>query len=160
MLPGSEIFQALEKGAIDATEYSLPNVDEALGFDRVAKLNYFPGWHQVFTAIHFAVNNDVWNALSDQYRSIVLTACTAGVTRNLAKAEAVQGGIIKGFPAKGVTANKLPENVLRELARITDEVMQAEAEKDEFFRRIYASQTKFREEYDYWKQLAYLPRDF
>lgn len=160
MLPGSEIFQALEKGAIDATEYSLPNVDEALGFDRVAKLNYFPGWHQVFTAIHFGVNNDVWNSLSDQYRSIIQAACTSGVTRNLAKAEAVQGGVIKGFPSKGVTANKLPDNVLRELARITNEVMQEEAERDEFFRRIYASQTEFREEYDYWKQLAYLPRDF
>ena len=36
MLPGGEIFQALEKGAIDATEFSLPNVDEALGFDRIA----------------------------------------------------------------------------------------------------------------------------
>ena len=42
MLPGGEIFQALEKGAIDATEFSLPNVDEQLGFDRIAKLNYYP----------------------------------------------------------------------------------------------------------------------
>lgn len=41
MLPGGEIFQALEKGAIDATEFSLPNVDESLGFDRIAKLNYY-----------------------------------------------------------------------------------------------------------------------
>ena len=50
MLPGGEIFQALEKGAIDATEYSLPNVDQQLGFNRVAKLNYFPGWHQPSTS--------------------------------------------------------------------------------------------------------------
>ena len=160
MLPGSEIFQALEKGAIDATEYSLPNVDDALGFDLVAKLNYFPGWHQVFTSVHFAVNIDVWNSLSDQYRSILTTACTSGVTRNLAKAEAIQGGVIKGFESKGVTANKLPDNVLRELHRITAEVMQEESDNNEFFRRIYASQTEFREEYDLWKQLAYLPRDF
>ena len=39
LLPGGELFQALEKGAIDATEYSLPGVDERLGFDRVAKYN-------------------------------------------------------------------------------------------------------------------------
>jgi TRAP-type mannitol/chloroaromatic compound transport system permease small subunit/TRAP-type C4-dicarboxylate transport system substrate-binding protein len=52
MIPGGEIFQALEKGAIDATEYSLPVVDRRLGFDRVARFNYFPGWHQTFTAAH------------------------------------------------------------------------------------------------------------
>ena len=64
MLPSGEIFQALEKGAIDASEYSLPIVDEALGFNRVAKYNYYPGWHQPFTASHLIVNLDVWNSLA------------------------------------------------------------------------------------------------
>ena len=160
MLPGAEIFQALEKGAIDATEYSLPNVDQALGFDRIAKLNYFPGWHQVFTAIHLTVNLAQWQQLSMQEQAIVETACTAGVTRNLAKAEAVQGPIIANFANKGVTANYLPIDVLRELNRISDEVMAEEAANDEDFRRIYESQTAFRADYAHWKKLAYLPRDF
>ncbi len=160
MLPGAEIFQALEKGAIDATEYSLPNVDQALGFDRVAKLNYFPGWHQVFTAVHLTINMDQWQRLTAQQQSILETACTAGVTRNLAKAEAIQGPIIANFASKGVTANYLPESVLRELKRLTDEVMAEEAANDEDFRRIYESQLAFHASYSHWKKYAYLPRDF
>ena len=160
MLPGAEIFQALEKGAIDATEYSLPNVDQSLGFDRVAKLNYFPGWHQVFTAIHLTINESEWQALPLQQQAIVETACTAGVTRNLAKAEAVQGPIIAQFPNRGVTATYLPEDVLRELQKITEEVMAEESENDPDFMRIYESQQAFRASYEHWKQLAYLPRNF
>ena len=160
MIPGAEIFQALEKGAIDATEYSLPNVDQSLGFDRVAKLNYFPGWHQVFTSIHLTVNMDEWRALTSQEQSILETACTAGVTRNLAKAEAVQGPIIAGFAEKGVTANYLPEEVLRELNRLSDEVMAEESANDADFKRIYESQNAFRADYAHWKRFAYLPRDF
>ena len=160
MIPGAEIFQALEKGAIDATEYSLPNVDQSLGFDRVAKLNYFPGWHQVFTAIHLTVNLDEWQNLTPQHQSILETACTAGVTRNLAKAEAVQGPIIAGFAEKGVTANYLPEDVLRELNRLSDEVMAEESANDADFKRIYESQNAFRADYAHWKKFAYLPRDF
>ena len=160
MIPGAEIFQALEKGAIDATEYSLPNVDQSLGFDRIAKLNYFPGWHQVFTSIHLVVNLDEWAALPPQQKGILETACTAGVTRNFAKAEAVQGPIIAGFPAKGVTANYLPEDVLRELNRLTLEVMAEEAANDADFHEIYESQKAFRADYAHWKKLAYLPRDF
>lgn len=160
MLPGGEIFQALEKGAIDATEFSLPNVDEALGFDRIAKLNYYPGWHQTYTAAHLVVNDAVWQRLSAREQAVIDTACTAGVTRNLAKSEAKQGPILAGFAGKGVTAISLPESILRELNRVTDEVMAEEARRDEDFRVIHASQLAFREQYALWKRFAYLPRDF
>ena len=85
MIPGSDLFQALEKGAIDATEYSLPVVDDKLGFPRVAPINYFPGWHQPFTAFHLVVNLQRWNRLAPATQSALETACTAGVTRNLAR---------------------------------------------------------------------------
>ena len=160
MLPGGEIFQALEKGAIDATEFSLPNVDQALGFDRVAKLNYYPGWHQTYTAAHLAVNSDAWRALSPNERAVIDTACTAGVTRNLAKSEAMQGPVLAGFAAKGVTAISLPEPILRELNKVTDQVMADEAAADEDFRVIHESQLAFRAQYALWKRFAYLPRDF
>ena len=120
MLPGGEIFQALEKGAIDATEYALPIVDQALGFNRVATYNYYPGWHQPSTASHMVVNMDVWNQTSPADRTLIETACTAGVLRNLARSEALQGAVIAGFPDVGVTAETLPDDVLRELERITE----------------------------------------
>ena len=160
MIPGGEIFQALEKGAIDASEYSLPIVDEALGFDRIAKINYFPGWHQPFSAVHLAVNKPVWDGLDPFQRGVFETACTAGVTRNLARSEAVQGPVLASFDSRGVSTLQLPETVLRELERVTRTVLAEEAEKDEDFRAIYAAQREFRKAYARWKQLAYLPRDF
>jgi len=160
MLPGGEIFQALEKGAIDATEYSLPNVDQQLGFNRVAKLNYFPGWHQPSTSAHLAINAERWKALAAADKAAIKLSCTAGVTRNLARAEALQGSVIAGFPEVGVTAGKLPEPLLRELHTVTQRVLKEEAAKDADFATILESQQAFRNDYSHWKKLAYLPRDF
>jgi len=160
LIPGGEIFQALEKGAIDATEFSLPVVDQMLGFDRVAKFNYFPGWHQTFTAAHLVVNLDTWNALPDADKGVIEMACTAGVIRNLSRGEALQGEVMQGFPAKGVTPVKFSNEILKELQKITLEVLAEEAEKNEDFARIWASQKKFLQTYSHWKSYAYLPRDF
>ncbi|MEM8767797.1 MAG: TRAP transporter substrate-binding protein [Pseudomonadota bacterium] len=160
MLPGGEIFQALEKGAIDATEFALPIVDQALGFNRIARYNYYPGWHQPGTFSHMAVNLETWNALSAADQALLETACTAGAMRNLANSEAKQGPIIAGFADVGVSAETLPMDVLRELERITEDVMADEAARDADFAAIYESQRAFRDDYRYWKSRAYLPRDF
>jgi TRAP-type mannitol/chloroaromatic compound transport system substrate-binding protein len=160
MLPGGEIFQALEKGAIDATEFSMPAVDQTLGFHKVAKFNYFPGWHQTFTASHLVVNRDVWSAMSASDQTLIEMACTAGVTRNLAKAEAIQGAVINAFPGQGVTPVKFSNDVLKQLQRVTLEVLEEEARKDADFDRIYKSQLAFLKTYKKWKDLAFLDRDF
>ena len=70
MLPGGELYQALETGVLDATEFSLPTVDEQLGFFQVAKNYYLPGWHQPSTNQFLYVNLDVWNGLEDQTKAI------------------------------------------------------------------------------------------
>lgn len=160
MLPGGEIFQALEKGAIDASEFSMPAIDQKLGFDRVVKFNYFPGWHQTYTAFHLLVNRGVWEKLEDSNRALIDMACTAGVMRNLSKGEAIQGKIIDNFKASGVTATRLPEDLLRELQKVTQQVMQEESGKDALFKKVYDSQEAFSEGYKSWKSLGYLPRDF
>lgn len=157
MLPGGEIFQALEKGAIDATEFSLPNVDQKLGFDRVAKNNYFPGWHQPFTAAHLVVNETAWQALGPAGQSLVELACTAGVIRNLSRAEALQGPVLAGFEARGVRALTLSSEILAELRRVTRQVLDDEAARDGDFARILASQQAFAAEYSRWRKIAYLP---
>jgi TRAP-type mannitol/chloroaromatic compound transport system substrate-binding protein len=160
MLPGGEIFQALEKGAIDATEYALPVVDQKLGFDRVAPYNYYPGWHQPATAFHLVVDLDLWEALDAPSKALLETVCTASVTRNLARSEGLQGAVIEGFIARGASAEILPTEILRGLAEITDQVLEEEAAADPTFARILESQRRFRAEYAYWKARAYLPRDF
>ena len=160
MIPGGEIFQALEKGAIDATEYALPIVDQSLGFNRVARFNYYPGWHQPATSSHMAVNLEVWNSLSPADQRVLEMGCTAGVARNLARSEALQGAVIAGFPDVGVSAESLPMELLRELNAVTEEVLAAEASRDASFATILESQRNFRADYAHWKARAYLPRDF
>ena len=160
MLPGGEIFQALEKGAIDASEFALPIVDQTLGFNRVAKYNYYPGWHQTFTSSHLMVNLQAWQEMSPSDQAIIEVACTAGVIRNLSSSEAKQGAVIAGFPDIGVSAEVLPEPVLRELQRVSDEIIAEEAANDADFAEILASQQAFRRNYAHWKSRAYLPRNF
>lgn len=155
MLPGGEIFQSLERGAIDATEYSLPAVDERLGFDRVARFNYFPGWHQPFTAMHLVVGERAWRALDEPLRATVVASCTAGVARNLARGEALQGAVLEGFEARGVETRLLPPDVLRALREATEAVLAEQAAADADFARVLADQRAFSAEYAKWRALAY-----
>jgi TRAP-type mannitol/chloroaromatic compound transport system substrate-binding protein len=155
MLPGGEIFQALERGAIDATEFSLPVVDERLGFDRVARINYFPGWHQPFTAFHLVVGEAAWAIIDPAARAAVETACTAATLRNLARGEALQGAVLRNFEKKGVSARLLPEAVLEELERASDKLLEEEAAADADFARVLASQRAFSTEYALWRRIAY-----
>ena len=160
LLPGGEIFQALEKGAIDATEFALPIVDQTLGFNRVAKFNYYPGWHQTFTASHLVVNLDAWRELTSADQAMLEMGCTAGVVRNLSSSEAKQGAVIAGFKDIGVSAEILPQPLLKALERVTNEVIAEEAERDADFAEVLASQKAFRATYQQWKSRAYLPRNF
>jgi TRAP-type mannitol/chloroaromatic compound transport system substrate-binding protein len=160
MLPGGEIFQALEKGAIDASEFSMPAIDQRLGFDRIVQYNYFPGWHQPFTAFHLVMNRAAWRELAGYQQAVIETACTAGVTRNLAHGEAIQGEALRRSKENGVHVESLPDDVLRELARLTREVLEEQAQNDTDFRRVLDSQRAFSAEYRSWKQIGFLPRDF
>lgn len=155
MLPGGELFQALEKGAIDATEYSLPEVDTRLGFDRVAKYNYFPGWHQPYTAFHLVVHKPKWDSLPAYAREMIELACGDGVQRNFAEAEAAQGPVLKAFESRGVTTRALSPELLAAIGRAVDEVLAETGERDADFARILAHQRAFHAEYARWQHLAY-----
>ena len=160
MIPGGEIFQALEKGAIDASEFSLPVVDRMLGFGRVAPYNYFPGWHQTFATGHMMINLDAWNELTPATRKLIDTACMASVTWVFSEGEATQGAVIRDFADEGISAETLPLELLEELRRVATEVLDEEAANDEHFARILESQRQFSAVYAYWKRKGYLPRDF
>ena len=158
VLPGGELFPALEKGALDATEFATPAVDVKLGFYKVAKYNYFPGWHQPFTAFHLVVNNEVWEGLTDQQRSIVDTACTAGVIKNLARGEALSGPQMIANKSNGVEVREVPQEMLDELQAVYTEVEAEVAASDEDFKRILDAQNAFHNDYQTWSSIGYLPR--
>ncbi|WP_337660343.1 TRAP transporter substrate-binding protein [Anderseniella sp. Alg231-50] len=159
LMAGGEIFAALEKGTLDATEYSMPAIDEILGFYKIAKYNLFPGWHQPSTSTHLMINLDKWNAMGKADQALFEMACTAATMRALTTGEALQGAQIKSFPSKGVTAAKLPDEVIEELKNTAATIMKEEAAKDANFAKVWESQKAFHADYQIWKELGYLPRD-
>jgi TRAP-type mannitol/chloroaromatic compound transport system substrate-binding protein len=160
MLPAGEIFQALETGVIDATEYSQPITDEALGFARIAKYNYFPGWHQPFSATHMVVNVDEWNALAAHDQALVENTCTAAVAFSLGLLESLQGPVVRKFKETGVITSHLPDDMLRLLKRTTDEVLNEEAAGDAYFAEVLTSMRAYQEVYMEWRRLAYVDIDY
>lgn len=158
LLPGGEIFPALEKGAIDATEFSMPAIDARLGFHKLVKYNYFPGWHQQATVFELLVNKDVWNGASDQHKAIIENACKASMTESFAEGEAIQHDVLKdNVENNGVMIKQWSPEML-ELFRTTWDEVAAEESADPFFKKVLDDMTAFRSGYDLWKTNAFLPR--
>ena len=160
MLPAGEIFQALETGVIDATEFAQPITDQALGFNRIAKYNYFPGWHQPFSATHLIVNLGVWNDLADVDQALIRSVCTGAVARGLGLSEYLQGPVVASFEDIGVTASYMSDDMLQTLKEAAIAVLDEEAAKDAHFKTVLDSQRAFQALNREWRRLAYLPTDF
>ena len=138
----------------------MPAIDERLGFDRIVSYNYFPGWHQPFSAFHLVVNLASWESLAKSQQEVLQTSCNAGVLNSLALGEALQGEVIERFRANGVKLRSLSEPILRELSRTTDRVLELQRKKNSDFARVLDSQRAFSKRYSSWKRLGFLPRDF
>ncbi|MDX1593219.1 MAG: TRAP transporter substrate-binding protein [Gammaproteobacteria bacterium] len=157
MMPGGELFQALETGTLDATEFSMPAIDQILGFDKVAKYNLFPGWHQPFTAQYMLINGDEWAKTSDQHKALIETTCTAATLIGFAEGEYKNGAVLAGFQEKGVQNDLIPNEVLEELKKVTNQVLEEEAANDADFKRVWEAQKEFAKTYEIWDKRAYLP---
>ncbi|WP_171235647.1 TRAP transporter substrate-binding protein [Ruegeria sp. HKCCA6837] len=159
LLPGGEIFPALEKGAIDATEFSMPAIDARLGFHKLVKFNYFPGWHQQATVFELLINKDVWNETSDQHKAIIESACKASMADSFAEGEAIQhAALIDNVENNGVTIKQWSPEMLDTFRATWDEVAAEEAANDAFFAQVLADMNEFRDGYNLWKTNAFLPR--
>lgn len=158
LIPGGEIFGALEKGAIDATEFSQPAIDEKLGFYKVAKHNYFPGWHQQATVFELLINKDTWNEMTDQQRAVVSTTCKASMTNSIAESEYIQfEAIKKNTEERGVTVHEWSPEMLDAFRKAWSEVLE-EQKKDPTFAAVYDDLSTFRENYKLWSSRAFVPR--
>jgi len=157
LLPGGDIFPALEKGAIDATEFSMPAIDKLLGFHKLVKYNYFPGWHQQSTIFELLVNKKVWGDMSAQHKAILENACKASMADSYAEGEAIQHDVLKENVEKnGVKIKRWNPEMLAAFKGAWGEVVAEE--KDEFFHKVLADMNKFRDGYKLWKDNAFLPR--
>lgn len=159
LLATGDILPALELGAIDATEFSVPAVDQRLGFDKVAKHYYFPGWHQQSTFFELMINLDKWNALSNQQKIQINTTCGDNMRFGIAEGEALQAEAINHLKISGTIFHKWPDEILDAFEQAWYEVAEEEAEKDADFKRAWQSLQSFRQSYKTWKDLGYIKTD-
>lgn len=156
-IPGGEIFGALEKGVIVGAEFSMPAIDTKLGFYKVAKYNYFPGWHQQATFFELLINKDVWNGMSPKQQMIIEELCKAATLSNLAYCEAIQAPVLKENVEKhGVKNMRWSKEMLDTLESAWKEVVKEESAKDEFFKKVWDDLSAFRVDYLKWSKVGFL----
>ena len=157
LLAPGEIFQSLQLGTIDSAEFANPSVDIKNGFYQVAKYYYFPGWHQPASILALMINLDIWNNMVDSHKSIIELACGDMFRQILAQGEATQWSAMKKMRDDyGVILKRWPDEIISEFEKAWQEVVIEESEKNENFKKVYDSYSKFREEYSLWSELGYL----
>ena len=157
-LPGGEIFGALEKGAIDASEFSQPAIDQRLGFHKIMKYNYFPGWHQQATIFELLVNKDAWGKMSKGQQATVENTCKASMTNAIAEGEAMQFPVMAKAKENGVEIRYWNDTMLAAFEEKWDEVVVEKSAADPFFKKVWDDLNTFRTGYNLWESNAFLPR--
>lgn len=156
LIPAGEIYQALQLGTIDATEFSTPIQDLALGFYQVADYYYMPGWHQQSTAIELLINKDRWDGLSEWQQTVIELACGATLADTIAYGESVQAGALLEIEGHGVELKTIPQDFLDVLEEKWLEVVEEQRAENEMFDKVWESYAAFREEYAVWGDAGYL----
>lgn len=156
LLAGADIYPALERGTIDATEFSMPAIDLDLGFYQIAKHYYFPGWHQQSTTFELMVNKAKWDAMDETQQAQLEIACKANYALGMAEGEAIQGKALAELRDKGVTIHKWSDTDLAKLEETWNGLAEEIAASDASFKEAWESLKAFRKEYAEWKDLGYL----
>jgi len=156
LLQAGEIFQALQLGTIDATEFSMPTMDLSLGFYQVAKYYYFPGWHQQTSIGQLYISKKKWEELSKTQKMIVEQACKAQMLQELAESEALQFGAMQELKKKGVIFKRWSPEILKALEVKWNEVVEEQKAKSANFAKVWDSYSKFRANYEIWREHGYM----
>src|SRR5205814_2128160 len=130
-IPGGEIYPALEKGTIDAAEWVGPYDDEKLGFYKVAKFYYYPGWWEGGPELDLFVNTKAWADLPKDYQSILTAACAEANVDMMAKYDAVNPPALKRLLGNGVKLQPFSNDIMAACYKATQEVYDEIAGKNE-----------------------------
>jgi TRAP-type mannitol/chloroaromatic compound transport system substrate-binding protein len=151
LLAGADIYPALEKGVIDATEFSMPTIDIKLGFHQIAKNNYYPGWHQQVSCSEFLMNKAAYDGLPAAYQAMIKASAAEQVVVTYAETEAMNPqAMMEMLDKYGVTNRRWPDDTLRQLEAAWIEVVAEESAADPMFKRIADSFYGFRDIYRVW----------
>ena len=153
-IAGGDIYPALEKGTIDATEWVGPYDDEKLGFYKVAKYYYYPGWWEGGAMLHFFINKDKWNSLPKAYQSIVATAAAMANSDMLAHYDAVNPAALRRLVAGGAILRPFSPEVMDACFKAANLTYEETSAKNADFKKVYEAMKAFRGEENLWFQVA------
>ncbi len=155
LMGGGDLYTALERNTIDATEWVGPFHDLRLGLQRAAKYYYYPGWHEPGTALELIVNDRAWRQLPGDLKRIVEVSAAATSLWMYSQFETLNLDALKELKDEhGVQILEFPPDVLHELHRLTGQVLDEEAARDPAFKRIYQAYRDFRQRSDAWSRVA------
>ncbi len=153
-LPAGEIYSALEKGTIDAAEFTVPADDEKLGLNKVARYYYYPGWNEGCAALGFQVNLKAYNALPEAYRYALHAATAEANSWMQARYDALNPAALKRLVQGGAVLRPFPQSVLEACFKANQELMAEAAAKSAAFKRMYEHMLAFQRDQVAWFRVA------
>ncbi|MBT8443018.1 MAG: TRAP transporter substrate-binding protein [Gammaproteobacteria bacterium] len=154
-LPGAEIFTALQTGTIDATEWVGPYNDIAFGLHKAARYYYYPGWQEPGPVLECIVNKQAFEKLPDDLQAIVEIACSAVNDQMEAEFTARNAEALKQVRGDdNIEIRPFPDDVLRELRGLADEVIADMAAEDPLVARVAESFIAYRDSVMDWTSIS------
>ncbi|MGZ9143634.1 MAG: TRAP transporter substrate-binding protein, partial [Candidatus Binatia bacterium] len=153
-IAGGDIYPALEKGTIDATEWVGPYDDEKLGFYKVAKYYYYPGWWEGGTTNHLLINLAKWNELPKSYQAIVKAAAGFANVEETAKYDARNPQALKRLLAAGTQLRPFSQAIMEACLKASNEVNAETSAANADYKKVWDSIVAFRNDEYLWWQVA------
>ena len=153
-IAGGEIYQALERGTIDAAEWVGPYDDEKLGFYKVAPHYYFPGWWESNSMYSFYVNIKEWEKLPKEYQAAIEAASYEANIDMMAKYDFKNLAALQRLVKNGVKLHAFSDEILRAAQKASYELYEEEAGKNPAWKKIYEPWKQFRSEEFLWHRAA------
>jgi len=158
-IAGGDIYPALERGTIDAAEFSGPHDDEKLGFQKVAKYYYYPGWWEGGPNVSLFINLDKWNSLPKHYKAVLEAACAEAVMWSLAKYDNQNPDALHRLVAGGAELRPFPQDVMQASFKEAQALYSELAASNSNFKKIYDAWLPYWRKEQIWFRVAELPFD-
>jgi TRAP-type mannitol/chloroaromatic compound transport system substrate-binding protein len=153
-MAGGELYQAAERGVIDGFEFSTPDVDWGAGFQEVTTAWATPGWHQSASMFGVMINQNAWDALSEETQQKLRVAADATMLWSLAKTERAANEAYQNFQEHGTEITRYDDETLDRIQELANEVIQEVACENPTSARVYVSQLEYLEEYSNWRDAS------
>jgi TRAP-type mannitol/chloroaromatic compound transport system substrate-binding protein len=142
-IPGGDLYTSLQTGLIDAAEWVGPENDLAFGFQQIAKYYYYPGWHEPGPTLELIVNKTAFESLPKDLQAIVTYAARAVNQDMLDSYTDKNSRALIELERQGVQIRKLPDDVLAQFYKISQEVYEKQAATDPQVKKVYDSYKQF-----------------